>query len=217
MKDQSEDFADQLGRYLVRAGFTQQELASRIGMHRNTVVKWMNRTSRPTSRGQVLRVSDELFLSKQERKALIQAAGFSLELWPTEVWTVPQHRDMFFTGREDVIQSLRELLVPGSTMALTQAISGLGGIGKTHTAIEYAYRYHKDYEAVLWLQADSWEVLVSECIKLADELGLPEQKESDKIVVAVQQWLRKHRQWLLILDNMEDLNQEVRLFYDQRN
>src|SRR5947209_3719995 len=204
MKDQSEDFADQLGRYLVRAGFTQQELASRIGMHRNTVVKWMNRTSRPTSRGQVLRVSDELFLSKQERKALIQAAGFSLELWPTEVWTVPQHRDMFFTGREDVIQSLRELLVPGSTMALTQAISGLGGIGKTHTAIEYAYRYHKDYEAVLWLQADSWEVLVSECIKLADELGLPEQKESDKIVVAVQQWLRKHRQWLLILDNIED-------------
>jgi tetratricopeptide (TPR) repeat protein len=204
MKDQIEDFADQLGRYLVRIGFTQQELANKIGMHRNTIVKWMNRTSWPTSRGQVLRVADELSLSKQERKAFIQAAGFSLEHWPTEVWTVPQQRDMFFTGRDDVIQSLRELLVPGTTTALTQAISGLGGIGKTHTAVEYAYRFHQDYEAVLWLQADSWEVLVSACVMLADELGLPEQKETDKVVAEVQRWLRKHPHWLLILDGVED-------------
>src|SRR5947209_18410681 len=174
MKDQSEDFADQLGRYLMRAGFTQQQLASRIGMHRNTVVKWMNRTSRPTSRGQVLRVSDELFLSKQERKAFIQAAGFSVERWPTEIWMTPQQRDMFFTGRDEIFQSLHELLVPGSTTALTQAISGLGGIGKTHTAVEYAYRFHGDYEAVLGLQSDSWETLISACVPLPDELAIPE-------------------------------------------
>jgi hypothetical protein len=111
---------------------------------------------------------------------------------------------MFFTGRDDVFQSLRQLLVPGSAMALTQAISGLGGIGKTHTAIEYAYRYHQYYEAVLWLQADSWEILISACMKLADELGLPEQKEADEVVAEVQRWLRKHRHWLLILDNVEN-------------
>ncbi len=204
MGDQDEDFAGLLGRFLVRMGFTQQELANKIGMHRNTVVKWMNRTSWPTARGQVLRVADELSLSKQERKALIQSAGFSLERWPTEVWTVPEPRDMFFTGRETVFQSLQEFLVPGSTTALTQAISGLGGIGKTHTAVEYAYRFHQDYEAVLWLQADSWDVLVSACIQLVDVLELPEQKEPDQIVGEVQRWLRKHRHWLLILDNVEN-------------
>src|SRR5215469_16203281 len=150
MNEDSEDFADQLGRYVVRVGFTQQELAHKIGMHRNTVVKWMNRTSRPISRGQVLRLADELSLSKEERKDFIHAAGFSLERWPTEVWTVPQQRDMFFTGRDEVFLSLRALLIPGSTTALTQAISGLGGIGKTHTAVEYAYRFRQDYEAVLW-------------------------------------------------------------------
>jgi hypothetical protein len=64
MKDHREDFADQLGRYLVRMGFTQQELANKIGMHRNTIVKWMNRTSWPKSRGQVLRVADELSLER---------------------------------------------------------------------------------------------------------------------------------------------------------
>lgn len=204
MAEPHADFADQLGRYLDRAGFTQQELANKIGMHRNTVVKWLNRSSRSTSQGQVLRLADELFLSKQERKALLLAAGFSLERWPTEVWTVPQRRDMFFTGRDEIFDSLRALLIPGSTMALTQAISGLGGIGKTHTAVEYAYRYHQDYEAVLWLQADSWETLVSACLQLADELALPEQKEADQVVADVQRWLRKHRSWLLILDNVEN-------------
>src|SRR5438128_2501803 len=108
MKEYGEDFAEQLGRYLVRAGITQQELANKIGKHRNTIVKWMNRTSVPTQRGQVLRVADELSLLKEERKAFLQAAGFSLEQWPTEVWAVPQQRDMFFTGRDDVFQSLRQ-------------------------------------------------------------------------------------------------------------
>ena len=70
MNESSEDFADQLGRYLGRAGFTQQELAHKMGMHRNTIVKWMNRTSVPTRRGQVLQLADELFLVKEERKAL---------------------------------------------------------------------------------------------------------------------------------------------------
>ena len=203
MNESSEDFADQLGRYLGRAGFTQQELAHKMGMHRNTIVKWMNRTSVPTRRGQVLQLADELFLVKEERKALLQAAGFSLDQWPTEVWTVPQQRDMFFTGRDGVFRSLRALLIPGSTAALTQAISGLGGIGKTHTAVEYAYRFHRDYEAVLWLQANSWETLVSACVQLADELALPEQKEADQVVAEVHRWLRKHHSWLLILDNVE--------------
>src|SRR4051794_1568988 len=89
MEEFNEDFADQLGRYLARMGFTQQELAHKIGVHRNTIVKWMNRTSWPSSRGQVLRLADELSLSKRERKDFIQAAGFSLDRWPTEVWTVP--------------------------------------------------------------------------------------------------------------------------------
>ena len=204
MRDQEEDFANLLSRYLARMGFTQQELANKIGMHRNTIVKWMNRTSWPASRGQVLRLADELSLLKEEREVLVQAAGFSLERWPTEIWTVPQRRNDFFTGRETMFQALRELLVPGSTTASTQAISGLGGIGKTHTAAEYAYRFHQDYEAVLWLQADSWEVLVSACIKLADVLELPEQKEPDQIIGEMQRWLRKHRHWLLILDNIEN-------------
>ncbi|HEU5383068.1 MAG TPA: helix-turn-helix transcriptional regulator [Ktedonobacteraceae bacterium] len=110
--DDEDTFADLLGRYRTDAGLTQNELAAKIGMSRNTIVKWENRTSRP-KRGQVLRLAKALFLPKEKLKAFIQAAGFSVERWPTEVFVVPQQRDMFFTGRDDVLESLRNLLVPG--------------------------------------------------------------------------------------------------------
>jgi tetratricopeptide (TPR) repeat protein len=93
-----------------------------------------------------------------------------------------------------------------------QAISGLGGIGKTHTAVEYAYRFCLDYEAVLWLQADSWEILASSCMQLAIELELPEQKEVDQCIAEVQRWLRKHHRWLLILDNVENPQEIISKF-----
>jgi hypothetical protein len=65
-------------------------------------------------------------------------------------WTVPYERNPHFTGRDMVLQQLRTNLVQGSATALTQpqAISGLGGVVKTQTAVEYAFRHRADYEAV---------------------------------------------------------------------
>src|SRR5205085_8529664 len=60
------------------------------------------------------------------------------------IWNVPLQRNLFFTGREQVLVDLHTALGAGKTAALPQspqAISGLGGIGKTQTAVEYAYRF----------------------------------------------------------------------------
>ena len=85
------------------------------------------------------------------------------------IWNVPYRRNPFFTGREDVLNNLHEALTAGKTAALTQsqAIIGLGGIGKTQTAVEYAYRYGSEYQAVLWVKADTFLMLI-----------LPKQKKS---------------------------------------
>src|SRR6266566_3945635 len=56
-------------------------------------------------------------------------------------WNVPYKPNPFFTGRHAVLQELHTNLQKGTPTALTQAIGGLGGIGKTHTASEYAHRY----------------------------------------------------------------------------
>jgi tetratricopeptide (TPR) repeat protein len=125
------------------------------------------------------------------------------------IWNIPHQRNPFFTGREGVLTHLYDSLQMDHTAALTQpqGLSGLGGIGKTQTAIEYAYRYQHDYQAVLWARADSEDVLFSDFIFIAHVLNLPEKDEADQrqIVEAVMRWLRSHAGWLLILDNIEDL------------
>ena len=125
------------------------------------------------------------------------------------VWNVPFRRNPFFTGREPIFTQVRTLLHAGKTTALSQppAISGLGGIGKTQTAVEYAYRSRDSYPFVLWVQANDHETLRSNFVALAGLLNLPERdaREQQMVVHAVKQWFETHTGWLLIFDNADDL------------
>src|SRR5260370_32378229 len=125
------------------------------------------------------------------------------------IWNVPHLRNLYFTGREQVLAHLQETLNGKKTVALTQAsaISGLGGIGKTQVAVEYAYRYGSKYQTILWVNADTHKSLVSDFVTLASLLNLPEKDAADqrRAVDAVIRWLQGHHQWLLILDNADDL------------
>ena len=89
-----------------------------------------------------------------------------------------------------------------------QVIRGLPGIGKTQTAVEYVYQNLSSYRWVLWAAAASSEVLTSEYLALANELELPERREGDQrlIVAAVKRWLGKERDWLLVLDNVDEVS-----------
>ncbi len=125
------------------------------------------------------------------------------------IWHIPFRRNPFFTGREQVLSNLHTMLLASQSATLVQspAISGLGGIGKTQTAIEYAYRHREDYHAILWVQANSRETLISDSTKIAELLRLPEQnaREQDRIVQAIKHWLEVNTGWLLIFDNADDL------------
>ncbi len=119
-------------------------------------------------------------------------------------------RTPYFTGRKELLEQLDHHLAFQSPVALTQpiSISGLGGIGKTQVALEYAHHHQRHYRHVLWAAADSRETLITEMRKLARSLDLPEEDEKDpnRIVSAVRDWLAAYPNWLLILDNVEDLN-----------
>jgi len=124
------------------------------------------------------------------------------------LWNIPYAPNPFFTGQEALLMQLADMLKMGLPMALSQpqAISGLGGIGKTQIAVEYAYRHRQSYRAIFWIHADTHEALVSGYVALAGLLNLPEKDERDQtiIVQVVQRWLKTHREWLLILDNADD-------------
>jgi len=61
------------------------------------------------------------------------------------IWNVPHLRNRNFTGRDRLLDDLRTALSSGHPAALTQAITGLGGVGKTQFAVEYAYRHATGY------------------------------------------------------------------------
>ncbi|MGH7453871.1 MAG: TIR domain-containing protein, partial [bacterium] len=123
------------------------------------------------------------------------------------IWNVPHHRNPNFTGREELLQNLRTALASKQSAALTQAIHGLGGVGKTQLAVEYAYRLSHEYEAVWWLAAESPATLAADYAALAKPLALPEKEAADQnlAIAAVRDWLNHHDGWLLVFDNAPEV------------
>ena len=129
-------------------------------------------------------------------------SGFPGALPP--IWNLPNLRNPNFTGRGSLLEDLREALTSGKPAAVTQAIAGLGGVGKTQLATEYAYRYASDYEAVWWVRSEEAASLAFDYADLAGELGLPEKDAAEQKVAveAVCRWLEQHMGWLLVFDNV---------------
>lgn len=149
----------------------------------------------------------EIFhLNEEDKRLLFEARYGTASILP--LYNVPFERNPYFTGREKLLQQLHEQLTARKQIALKQAISGLGGAGKTQIAVEYANRFRESYHDILWVAADSLETFTASYVKLAELLHLREKDLQDwnLIVAAVKRWLSTHKEWLLILDNVEDLS-----------
>jgi hypothetical protein len=116
-------------------------------------------------------------------------------------------RNQVFTGRADLLDQLDQRLHPGQAAAVVQVqaqtLHGLGGVGKTQLALEYAHRHAGDYELVWWVAAEQPAAIPSQLVALARRLGLPEAAEQAETVGALWDALRQRHRWLLIFDNAE--------------
>jgi tetratricopeptide (TPR) repeat protein len=119
------------------------------------------------------------------------------------ICNVPSLRNPVFTGRSEVLEELTVSLGEGTATAITQAIAGLGGVGKTSLAVEYAYRQQPHFDVVWWVWAEEPATLLSDFTALAGALDLPERSQADPtlVVAAVRRWLAGHDRWLLVFDN----------------
>ena len=125
------------------------------------------------------------------------------------VFEVPG-RNTRFTGRDDDLRKLRTLLRSSPKVVLAStgpvALQGMGGIGKSQLALEYAHRYRAAYDAVWWIDADQVSFLESALGDLATSLGLtPSESNRDNARAVLQALRHTDLRWLLIMDNADEV------------
>lgn len=127
-------------------------------------------------------------------------------IWGSEI----PFRNPHFVGREAELQLLRDKLTAGETAVIRQppeALYGLGGVGKTEIAAEYAHRHSSEYEVVWWIRADQEDSIRAALIGLGRQLGLkdfhPEERDySSRLVLDALRAGEPYEHWLLIFDNV---------------
>jgi CO dehydrogenase nickel-insertion accessory protein CooC1 len=125
------------------------------------------------------------------------------------IWNVPA-RNADFTGRGATLEKLRDKLAGGGVaVVVAQALYGLGGVGKTQLALEYAHRFMADYDLVWWVPSERAEQVSLALADLARKMGL---QVGDNVAEAAEAALEELRRdnsphWLLIFDNADDPKQ----------
>src|SRR5437660_7912393 len=174
VKKSSRPLVTRLKREREQRGWTQSELAERTGTTQINVSRWENGVTTPSPYyrrrlGELFgkSIQDLGFIPESSEELHEEVAPFPetpdshASTPPLPIWNVPHRRNPFFTGREEILVHLYEVLRSRKAAALNQAqaISGLGGIGKTQVAVEYAYRYRHHYQAIFWMYGFTREAL----------------------------------------------------------
>jgi tetratricopeptide (TPR) repeat protein len=201
--------------------WTNKELASRLGNDERTIRNWRTGRNVPP---EIVSIERELFGDnpqyaawRAELREAHRGAGASETTQdgtgapkPASIISLPYPSlGSLFKGRDEFLKDLHASLSRGSgrTAIIGSALYGLGGIGKTRAAVEYAWAHQQDYAALLFVIAETPEALRRNLAGLAGPLvlNLPEQHaaEEDVRLKAVLDWLKRHPGWFLILDNLD--------------
>lgn len=110
-------------------------------------------------------------------------------------------QNRFFCGREALLSEMAKRYQNGIHL---QGIFGMGGVGKTQLALQYAYTYLKEYKIIWWINAENKLTLPN---SVSDFLRLQgyslEDRDTDKIRKNFIDYFAAHENWLLIYDNAE--------------
>ncbi|MCL2357232.1 MAG: FxSxx-COOH system tetratricopeptide repeat protein, partial [Defluviitaleaceae bacterium] len=126
---------------------------------------------------------------------------------------LPFGRNHHFTGRDNVFERICAAFESGHAMSLTQAVTGMGGLGKTQTALEYAYRCADKYDLIWWVQAETDAHVLASYKQFAVRMELMEEHQEisgQRIIDKVLEWMNNNGGWLFIYDNVEKLSNEWR-------
>ncbi|KAI0548144.1 hypothetical protein F4679DRAFT_552083 [Xylaria curta] len=130
-------------------------------------------------------------------------------------------RNELFVGSSLELDRMHSCLVdePHASNVTCCAITGVAGVGKTDTALEYCYMHRADYDAIFWVSAESDLTLKNGFGELSRRLGLfshdnPTNQDVQREVLAVKHWLQSNpsASWVLVFDNVNSYK-DVRAYW----
>jgi hypothetical protein len=121
---------------------------------------------------------------------------------PPRTWNAPAHNP-HFTGRDAELGRLAGNLAGGAAVTV-HSLHGLGGVGKTQLAAEYAHAHAGDYDLVWWIAAEETASVPDQFAALAAALGLEPAPDPEALRAQVHEALRAAAGWLLVLDNADE-------------
>ncbi|NGX31849.1 MAG: Photosystem I assembly protein Ycf3 [Chlamydiae bacterium] len=121
-------------------------------------------------------------------------------------FNLPKHNENF-VGREIDLVTLEETLAKEKPLVLAAEV-GLGGIGKTQIALQYAYRKAEDYSLIWWVNCENKASLSDSYSQLAEKLGIvltdEEKKQENALIHKVNMALKHRPGWLLVFDDTQN-------------
>jgi hypothetical protein len=170
-------------------------VASSSSQHATTLARIESVVDHSTTQHQITQVTlakIEHVLQKARDSEI--KAKYELE---RSCWLVPYPKNERFYGRDELLRRMESSLVSSFTTTRPQfcsfALYGLPGVGKSHTALEFVYRYQSHFRAVFWIFAASVEKIIQGCCDIAGSLGFPNSTLSGnhtQVIGDVMDWLR---------------------------
>ncbi|XP_053407472.1 uncharacterized protein LOC123548028 [Mercenaria mercenaria] len=122
----------------------------------------------------------------------------------TNYFTAPNRIEVF-VGRENELKQLEENFSAADNLPCIQAISGLGGMGKTSLASEYSWKYREQYPGgVFWVSIESDNTLLDSFQQLASSVALQYKEKEKDAMREFLRWLStRPDKWLLVADNLD--------------
>lgn len=125
------------------------------------------------------------------------------EMPSTCVHNLPLFNLSHHFGRVEFLTQIHDIFNTDNTAALTQTITGLGGVGKTQIALAYAYIYKKSYRYIWMVRAENPTTCDLDYKDFALRMGLCKiAADRQEIIAKIRDWQEQNGDWLFIYDNV---------------